>query len=69
MDYYYLLAKPIIAKNGSKKDLDKVNNNIAIIYVRQGKPKKALPYFEARLENYKANKDTFNFAAGYGNLA
>lgn len=66
---YFLLARPILIKKGTKKDINSLNSNIAIIYVQKGKPKQALPYFEASLLNDKLNQDTFKFAASYGNLA
>ena len=55
--------------SGSKKLIHAVNSNTAITYVKLNRPAEAIPYFEETLSFYKSKRDTFNFAAGYGNLA
>jgi len=64
-----LLARAVMLEHGTPRDLLFADQNLGILYTRQGKPGMALPYTRQSLETILAEQDTSRFAPAYGNLA
>lgn len=64
-----LKIKSYFEKNTKGKKLYDFNVNLGIAYAQLGNYEAAIPSFEQQLAFKKAQKDTFNFAPSYGNLA
>lgn len=64
-----LLARAVIVAYDSPSDLLVVDQNLGAIYAEKGRPEQGLPYTDQSLSIILSEKDTFQFAPAYGNLA
>jgi len=64
-----LLARDMIGPQGPPEDLLNIDRNLGAFYSLRGMPELGLPYINQALNTILEERDTFNFATAYGNLA
>ena len=58
-----------LRKHGLPNDWLRIDRNLGAIYAQMGMPERGLPYTRQSLITILAERDTFQFAPAYGNLA